>query len=79
MMQGYDMMAGWGGMWFGPIMMFVLPLLIIFLAIWLFRVLVRNGSNAAPQYSPRHILDERYAKGEIDQEEYKSRRQVLEG
>lgn len=79
MMQGHDMMVGWGGMWFGTIMMFAIPLLVILLAIWLFRALTGSGSKTRTPSSSRQILDERFAKGEIDQEEYKHRCHVLGG
>lgn len=43
---------------------------------------LRSGGNrggGGPPRSPREILDERYARGEIDQAEYRRRREDLEG
>lgn len=70
---------GWGGAWFGPFFMLV-PLIIIVGAIVL---AVGYGARRSeppppPLRSPRDILDERFARGEIDQEEYEQRRRTLE-
>ena len=78
-MHGYEMMTGWGGMWFGPILMFLIPLALIVLVVWLVRTLAggRSTSNKHDT-NARNILDERYAKGDIDDEEYQRRRSALE-
>jgi putative membrane protein len=56
---------GWGGgMFFGPLFMIAGPVLLI--------VLIRWFSRTA-----REILDERYAKGEIQRDEYEERRKAL--
>lgn len=78
-MHGYDMMSGWGGMWFGPTLMFLVPLLLIILAVWLVRAMTGGNANSSGRDdSARKILDERYARGEIDDEEYQRRRSELE-
>lgn len=79
-MHGYDMMSGWGGMWFGPIFMFLVPLALIVLVVWLIRAMIGGNANASRRDdSARQILDERYARGEIDDEEYQRRRSALDG
>jgi putative membrane protein len=43
---------------------------------------LRSGgsrSDGGPSRSAREVLDERYARGEIDREEYRRRREDLEG
>ncbi len=78
-MHGYDMMSGWGGMWFGPVLMVLVPLALIVLIIWFVRTMT-NGTTISPtqDIGARHILDERYARGEIDDEEYQRRRSTLD-
>ena len=72
------MMYGWSGwgMWImGPVML----LLIVWLVVWLVRdtagpiATPRSGTGAA-----RGILDERFARGEIDRDEYQERLSTLE-
>lgn len=78
MMQGFDMMDGWSGMWFGPLFMILVPLLGIALIVWLIRAATRgDGSRPAARLTPQEILDERFAKGEIDAEDYDHRRKAL--
>jgi len=33
-MRGDEMMHGWGGMWFGPLLMWGVPILLIVLVVW---------------------------------------------
>jgi putative membrane protein len=69
---------GWGGMWLGPLFMLaalaLLVAIVVFLARWL-----GGDSGAAPKAprTARDLLDDRYARGEIDREEYLRRRQDL--
>jgi putative membrane protein len=71
-------MYGEGG-WMG-IGMWLFWILLIVLVVVLVRVLAGGGSPAPPgqQDSPLEILKARYARGEIDEEEYRRRRQELE-
>jgi putative membrane protein len=56
-------------------MMIAFWTIVVFLIIWA----VRSPAPAQrDQFSPIRILDERFARGEIDGEEYKERRRVLE-
>ena len=74
----------WGGpgMVFGPLLM----LLWFGLLVWIAALIVRavmsrgTGSAASPSYvgpTARQILDERFARGEIDEAEYTARHRVL--
>jgi putative membrane protein len=67
------------GSWLG-IGMWLFWILLIVLVVVLVRVLAGGGSATAPghQDSPLEILKARYARGEIDEEEYRRRRQELE-
>ena len=83
---GHNMMGhggGWHGTFFGPLMMIVVLAIVIALTVLLVRWL--GGSWRGPQTSQHvqsgsrslDILKERYARGEIDKEEYEERRNVL--
>lgn len=72
-------MGGWWGMGFGWISMILLWGLVILaiaaLAKWLTQ---QPPSGRSPRdKSPLEILQERYARGEIDREEYEQKRQDL--
>lgn len=72
-----QMGSGYGGMWFGPIFMW-LPLLLLIVAVAIvLRWFYRDGEKPE-RMSPRQILDQRFAKGEIDEREYQERRKALE-
>ncbi|KXS36641.1 MAG: putative membrane protein [Halomonadaceae bacterium T82-2] len=78
-----DMMAymgnvGWGHMLFGGLMMVLFWGAVIALAVLLVRGLTRGRSEAAHQRpTALELLQERYARGEIDQQEYERRRRDL--
>ncbi len=67
--------AGWGMAWTGWIFMIVLLVLLAGGIAWLVRGV--SGSREADRGSARRILDERFASGQIDPEEYERRRQAL--
>lgn len=77
--QGYYWHGGWAGMIIGPIMM------ILFLAILVGLVVLgvrwMGGSNSGSPFSGRQrsldILEERFARGEIDKAEFDERRRAL--
>jgi putative membrane protein len=62
----------------GPIMMIIFIALIVGAVVWVIRwtglggPAVAGGANKA-----RHILDERFARGEIDKDDYEERKRVL--
>ena len=71
---------GWGHMAFGGVMMIVFWGGIILLVVLLARGIGRGGYRDAPspaRQSPIEILQERFAKGEIDQKEYDERQRIL--
>lgn len=65
-------MGAWGWM-----MMAAFWLVVIALVIWAVRS--TTGSPPRDENQALRILDERFARGEIDQDEYEERRRVLEG
>jgi putative membrane protein len=78
MMWGHGWDGGWGwGMWlFGGLMM----LLVVFGAIALVRYTSRGPDRTAPGEDAGQalrILDERFARGEIDADEYTRQRTLL--
>lgn len=81
------MMDNWGhndGWWNGGmIVMGVFWLVLIGLGVWAVLHLTRHRNNVAPAgvgvESARHILDRRFASGEIDPQTYAEHRRILEG
>ncbi|MGE0775682.1 MAG: SHOCT domain-containing protein [Sphingomonadaceae bacterium] len=68
--------GGWSGMILGPIFMIAVLALVIAAAIFLVRWL--GGSEQhQPVRTPLVILKERFARGEIDKEEFEERRRIL--
>lgn len=72
----YHMMGGWGGMLFGPLMLILTIAVIAVVVVLAVRWLGSVGQPAAN--SPLDILKERFARGEINREEYEERRKVLQ-
>jgi putative membrane protein len=76
----------WDGSWgWGAWLLMSLAMVAFWGALaWIIVALVRNHRGPAPHdqaSSPPdalHILDERFAKGEIDESEYRDRRKVLQ-
>jgi putative membrane protein len=75
MMDWYDGM-GWAGWLLGSVMMFAFWALIVIVIVALVR---GRGAAGFGQRNPEQILDERFARGEIDIEEYTRRRELLRG
>ncbi len=75
----------WGHMMFGPLMMLVFVAVVIVLVVLAVRWLGGAGHGAAADPYPRSgktpidILEERFASGEIDQDEFEERRRILSG
>jgi putative membrane protein len=78
-------MMGWGmgGGWFGFIFMILFWVVIIAAVVAFIRWLVKSGSSSNPnppeqrQDSALEILRKRYARGEIDGEEFEQRKRAL--
>lgn len=65
--------------WAGGVGMLVLMVLVLAAVVSLAVVLARRGPRPpSPAGTARRILDERFARGEIDQEEYHRRRDALD-
>ena len=87
MMGWYDDGSMGAGGWFAMILMMSLFWgAVIFVGIMLFRGTSnsRGGSDSAPTNQTAHrdpmdILDERFARGELENEEYEARKAVLLG
>jgi putative membrane protein len=80
--MGPGMMGGWGMGWFGGIFMVVFWVLIIVGLIYLIKWLMhstRGDSDRSFTRSPRalDILKERYARGEIDKQEFEEKKKDL--
>ena len=69
---GAGNMMGWFG---GGIMMIVFWVLFIALIVWAVREF--SGRNSASSSRALDILKERYAKGEIDKEEFESKKKDI--
>ena len=79
-------MMGWGGGWYGmflgPLFMILVLALVIAAAVLLVRWLAGPSHPIQPPHAPPgrtalDILKERYARGEIDKEEFEDRRRTL--
>lgn len=84
MMMGHDWALGWGGMWFGWLMMIGFTVAVVVLVIWLIKLStpasqMNSGSASHEQQvqSALDILQARYARGEISKEEYLDVRATL--
>jgi putative membrane protein len=79
--DGPGMMGGWGMGWFGPIFMIAFWALVITALVLFIRWLVQQGSKRGSDNhrssSAIEILKERYARGEIDREEFDQKKQHL--
>jgi putative membrane protein len=75
--MGWGAGGGYGGMWIGPIFLIV----ILGAAVWAASTFISRGGAGTPpsrtDKTARDILDERFARGEIDEDEYRRRRDAL--
>jgi len=75
---GPHMWEGAGWMFFGPLTMILFIAAIVALVVLLVRWMVGSGGAAHASTSrPLDILKERFARGEINKDEYEERRRVL--
>ena len=72
---------GWGHMLFGGLMMIIfwgaIAVLIVLLARWLGRSDAPDVATSSRHPTPLEILQERYARGEIDKPEFEERKRDL--
>ena len=75
----YGQGSWWGGGWMGA-GMWIFWILLIVVVVILIRALGGRGadSRAERRESPLDVLKARYARGEIDEEEFERRRRELE-
>lgn len=73
------MMNGWmfGWMWVWPVLVLAGLLLLGYGVVRLAQGWPRVPGGAEPGVSARQILDERFARGEIDEDDYRRRRAEL--
>ena len=84
MPEGWETMSGYG-MIFGPIIMILVLASVVVLVVLLVRWLDMGFTSARhPYYPPQntqskamHILEERFARGEIDEKEFKEKSRLL--
>ena len=80
---GPGMMSGWGMGWFGMIFMLVFWVLVILGLIFLIKWLIQNTRKDAGTSNggskALEILKERYARGEIEKEEFEEKKKALMG
>lgn len=71
MYEGFGMGFGGGFMW-------VFWILVIVLILWVAKSAVTTSNDSSRYRSPREVLDDRFARGEIEEDEYRRRREELE-
>jgi putative membrane protein len=69
----------WYGMILGPIMMITFFVLVVVIIAWVLRVLGLGWQSRPPENTPLDTLKHRFARGEIDRNEYEERKKVLSG
>lgn len=74
---GFDRMDGWG--WAPMVIGVLFFAALIGLIVWLIISARKPGQMLAAAGSARSLLDERYAKGEIEREDYLARKADLDG
>jgi putative membrane protein len=85
---GWGMMGGWGGYGgygygiFGMIIWVVILIAVVALVVWLVRSLAGPGMHHLPpprRSSGLDVLEERYARGEINRDEYLQKKKDIMG
>ncbi|MGV8980849.1 SHOCT domain-containing protein [Clostridium sp.] len=69
---GYNMMGGWFGMMFIPIILIGVVVYVIYN-----QGQKINGKDVGFKDNPIDILNERFARGEINEEEYTTKKNIL--
>lgn len=68
---------GWGHMIFGGVMMLLFWGAIVLLVVLIVRWFLGAGSQPSASKTPLDILKERFARGEIDKQEFEERKRAL--
>jgi len=77
-MMWWDGSSGlWHGMILGPLMMIALVVLTVVVAAWVLRAVGLGWQTGPQEKTALDILQERFARGEINREEYEERKQLL--
>lgn len=63
--------------WFGPLFGLFMVALLVAGAVLITRMLVNRPSAGGVSKEPMAILEDRFARGEIDEKEFKARREAL--
>ena len=74
----FNGMGGGWGMGFGGPLMILFWIAVIAGVVVLVKLVLDQSSRSARDKSPLQILQERYARGEINREEYEQKRRELE-
>lgn len=74
---GHEMMSG--GWFMGPVMILVVLVLLVAAIVIGLRLAGVSGSATPASRSALEILEERYARGEIDEAEFEERKRTLSG
>ena len=79
MMRDWSGDMGWAGgaMWFGPVMWLGLLAIVVMAAIAVSRRSSARDNGPMTSGTPRDILDARFARGEIEHEDYEARRKAM--
>ncbi len=74
------MMSGSGSMWFGGGFMWIFWILLLVILVWIVKVAMTDASSkkTTEDDSPLEILKKRYARGDIEEDEFIRRRKELE-
>lgn len=66
------------GMGFGGGLMWIFWILLIVVILWSVKAIFITSGDTGKQRTPREILDDRFARGEIEEDEYRRRCEALE-
>jgi len=72
------MYGGSGGMFFGGGVMWIVWIVLLVVFVYILKDIFSAGNRGASKSNALEILKERYARGEIDETEFKRRKQELE-
>ena len=74
------MMSGSGSMWFGGGFMWIFWILLLVILVWVVKVAMTDAGSKKTMEddSPLEILKKRYARGDIEEDEFIRRRKELE-